>query len=94
MDDVAVYADGGEGADQRTISVEVDAFYDGFRLRNTTDNVPSERCEQIRAVQRLYTTGCAADRRLRYSAINGGHRNAGETNPRTCEECAANYGFY
>ena len=54
MEDRAIYADRGERADQRTISVEVDAFYDGFRLRNTTDDVPSVRGEQIRGVQSVH----------------------------------------
>ena len=34
MDDRAIDADCGEWADQRTISIEIDPFYDGFWLRN------------------------------------------------------------
>ena len=45
MDDGAIYADGGEWTDQRTISVEIDAFNDGFRLRNAPDDIPPVRGE-------------------------------------------------
>jgi hypothetical protein len=46
----AVYADGGKRTDERSISIEIDAFYDRFRLRNTTDDVPSMRGETVRRV--------------------------------------------
>ena len=55
MDDRAIDADGGEWADQRAISIEIDPFYDGFRLRNAADDVPPMRGEQIRAAQRVHT---------------------------------------
>ena len=45
MDDRAINADRGERADQRTISIEIDPFYDGFWLRNTADDVPPVRGE-------------------------------------------------
>jgi len=45
VDNEAIYADGGEWTDQRTISIEIDAFNDGFRLRNTPDDVPPVRGE-------------------------------------------------
>ena len=41
VDNRAIYADGSEWTDQRTISVEIDAFNDGFRLRNAPDDVPA-----------------------------------------------------
>ena len=41
VDDHAIYADRGERADHRAISIEIDAFYNGFRLRHTADDVPS-----------------------------------------------------
>ena len=50
----AVYADGGKRTDERSISIEIDAFYDRFRLRNTTDDVPSMRGEEIRGVQSVH----------------------------------------
>ena len=55
MDDRAIYADRGEWTDQRTISVEVNSFNDGFRYRNASDDVPPVRGEQVRAAQRLHT---------------------------------------
>ena len=45
MEDRAIYADGGEWAYQCAIPVEIDSFYDGFWLRNTTDYVPAVRGE-------------------------------------------------
>ncbi len=44
-DNGAVYADRGEWTDQRTISAEIDPFYDGFRYRNAPDDVPPVRGE-------------------------------------------------
>ncbi len=54
MDDRTIYANGGEWADQRAISVEIDPFYDGFWLRNTANDVPSVRGEQVRAPQSVH----------------------------------------
>ena len=47
MDDGTIDANCGERADQRTISIEIDPFYDGFRLRNPADDVPPMRGEHI-----------------------------------------------
>jgi hypothetical protein len=41
----AIYADGGKRTGERSISIEMDALYDGFRLRHTTDNVVPMRGE-------------------------------------------------
>jgi len=45
MDNRAINADRRERADQRTISIEIDPFYDGFWLRNTADDVSPMRGE-------------------------------------------------
>jgi hypothetical protein len=42
---VAIYADGGEGTDECSVSIEIDAFYNCFRLCDTIDNVPPMRGE-------------------------------------------------
>jgi len=45
VDNDAINAERGEWTDQRAISVEIDAFNDGFRLRNAPDDVPPVRGE-------------------------------------------------
>jgi hypothetical protein len=40
VDNRAIYADRCERADQCAISIEVDAFYDGFWLRDAANDVP------------------------------------------------------
>jgi len=47
MEDRAIYADRGEWADQRTVAIEVDAFYNGFWHGNTADDVVSMRTEYV-----------------------------------------------
>jgi len=76
MEDRAIYADRGERADQRTISVEVDAFYDGFRLRNTADYVPAVRGEQIRPVQSVHAASSPVGCGLRGSGRAHRHRSS------------------
>lgn len=49
----AIKAHGGEWNGERTVSIEVDAFKDGFRLRSTIDDVEPLRGEYIRVVERL-----------------------------------------
>ena len=44
-DNHPVYADRGEWADQRTISIEIDTFYNGFWYSNPGDDVPPVRGE-------------------------------------------------
>jgi len=62
MEDRAINADCGEWAYQYAIPVEIDAFYDGFWLRNTADDVPSVRGEQIGTPQRVNAAGLRSER--------------------------------
>ena len=63
MNNRAIDADGGEGADERSIAVKVDAFYDRFRLGKTIDDVPTVRGKYIQAMQGVYPASLR--RRLR-----------------------------
>jgi hypothetical protein len=42
-ENIAIYANRGKRTDQRSISIELDAFYDCFRYRSTIGNVPAMR---------------------------------------------------
>jgi hypothetical protein len=52
--DRTIYADRGERTNQCAVSIEVDAFYDGFWLRDTANDVPPVCGEQIRALQSVH----------------------------------------
>jgi hypothetical protein len=45
VDNRAINAGRGEWADEGSISIEIDPFYDGFWLRNTADDVVAMRGE-------------------------------------------------
>jgi hypothetical protein len=49
----AIYADGDKRTGERSISIEMDALYDGFRLRHTTDAPPSLRVFQRSAAFKI-----------------------------------------
>ena len=61
----AIYADGGKWTGKCSISVEVDAFDDGFRDRGTIGDVPPVRGKYIRAVQGLHAASWRRGLRLR-----------------------------
>jgi hypothetical protein len=82
LEDRAICADRGEWTDQRTISVEVDAFNEGYRLRNTPDDVEAVRAEYIRAAQRV-------DAQTLLSAVRP--RDAGRAERHCCGDQAAHY---
>ena len=92
MENRAVYADGGKRTDKRSISIEIDAFDDGFRYRNTPDNVPPVRGEYIRAAQRVRTATlrrgvilCGAGDAERHCC---GDQATGQSDPADCfQEC-------
>ncbi len=86
LDNDAIYADRGEWTDQRTISIEINAFYDGFRLRNTTDDVPSVRGEYIRAVQSLHAATLHRAVRPRGAGHAERHRYGGQGDQRRREQ--------
>jgi hypothetical protein len=73
VDDRAIYTDRGEWANQRTISIEVDAFDNGFWYRNPADNVPPMRGEQVFTAQRSQTASLQRTRRLRHAGRAQSH---------------------
>jgi len=84
VDDKAIDADGGEWTDEGSISVEIDAFYDGFRLRHTTYNVPSVGIEYIQSMQSL--DAASLRRGLRPRRVRRPERHCDHADQRTGEE--------
>jgi hypothetical protein len=78
MDDCTIDADGGKWTDQRSISVEVDAFDDGFRHRSTVGDIPSMRGKYVQTMQGMEAAGLRWGLRLRIADVPEHHRDNGD----------------
>ena len=70
-DNRAIYADRSEWTGQCAVSIEIDAFNNGFRYHNAPGDVEPLRGEQIRAAQRLLAATLA-------SVVSPSPRGAGQ----------------
>lgn len=77
MHNRAINAYGGKWTDQRSISIEVDAFDDSFRHRSTVGNVPSMRGKYVQAMQGLEAAGLRRSLRLHIVGRTEHHRHDG-----------------
>jgi len=84
MDNRAINADGGKRTDQRSISIEVDAFDDGFWHRSTAGNIPPVRGKYVQAMQGLEAAGLRRSLRLHIAGCTEHHRDDGDQ--RSCEK--------
>ena len=83
-----------KGTREGPISIEVDAFNDGFRLRNTTDDVEPSRGEYIRADERLRAANLRLAVRPRGAGYAEGHCHGEQADQCTRRRSGAHYRFH